>query len=274
MPRITRTGLVELARRKIRQALGYQSLPYRFAARTINLGSVLISEGLSTTVVLERLKASAVPEGPPVSVKFKRLKHPISLRPGSRDVETLISNAVRLEYGQLRLPADVPHFIVDGGAYIGDTSSYFLSEYPASRVMALEPNPESFQIAKRNLEPYGGRVTLLNKALADKHGTLFLSGLETGAKVSATGTVSVECATVADLIAMSPTGRISLLKLDIEGAEEALFANDARNWLDKVDHLIVETHGPSCEKSVLAACKDAAWSVRRYRNLYYCSAPE
>jgi FkbM family methyltransferase len=267
-----RTGFGELARQRIRGALGYQSLPYRIAARILDLGSTLLSEGLKTTMTLQRLKASAAIDVPAVAVKFKRLEHPISLRPGSRDVETLISNAVRLEYGQLVLEANAPHFVVDGGAYIGDTSSYFLSQYPRATVVALEPNPESFEIAKKNLEPYGERVMLLNKALAEKNGTLFLSGSETGAKVGPTGTVSVECATVADLIAMSATGRISVLKLDIEGAEEALFSNDARNWLDKVDHIIVETHGPNCEKAVLAALKAADWNVRRYRNLYYCSA--
>ncbi len=267
-----RTGLGELARQRIRGALGYQSLAYRIAARILDLGSTLRNEGLSTTITLHRLKVSSVDGRSATSVKFKRLQHPISLRAGSRDVETLISNAVRLEYGQLRLAPNEPHFIVDGGAYIGDTSAYFLSSYRAATVVALEPNPESFEIAARNLEPYGDRAHLLNKALADKHGTLFLSGSETGARVGASGGVTVECVTIDELTTISPTGRISILKLDIEGAEEARFSNDAGKWLERVDHIIVETHGPSCEAAVLTALTAAMWDVRRYRNLYYCSA--
>lgn len=85
-------GFVELARRSIRSALGYQSLPYRAAARTLDLGSILLSEGPSTLIALERLRASAQRSGPSVAVKFRCLKHPISLRPGSRDVDTLVSN--------------------------------------------------------------------------------------------------------------------------------------------------------------------------------------
>jgi len=267
------TGFVELARRNIREAIGYRSWAYRTAARMLDLGALVLSEGPGAAIRIERLKAATGQREKSVAVKFRRLKYPISLRPGSRDVETLISNVVRLEYGQLKLPTDAAHFIVDGGAYIGDTSAYFLSIYPASRILALEPNRESFDIAKRNLEPYGDRVALLHKALADKRGTLFLSGLETGAKVTATGTMAVECLTVSDLIAMSPNGRINVLKLDIEGAEEALFSNETGEWLNKVDHIIVETHGPACEKVVLGALESANWTVRRYRNLYYCSAP-
>jgi len=269
---LNRTDFVEIARRRVRHVLGYNSWLYRNAARTLNFGVLLLSEGLGTAVQLERLKDRSANAGAPLSVKFRRLRHPISLRPGSQDIDTLINNAVRLEYGQLTLPADAPHFIVDGGAYIGDTSSFFLSQPPNATVVALEPNPESFAIASGNLAPYGERAVLLNKALADKPGTLYLSGVETGAKVGEVGMTAVECATVGDLIAMSPTGRITVLKLDIEGAEEAVFRNDAAHWLDKVDHIIVETHGPSCEAAVIETLRAARWSYRRYRNLYYGSA--
>lgn len=88
-----------------------------------------------------------------------------------------------------------------------------------------------------------------------------------------TGSIAVDCVTITDLVAMSPTGRISVLKLDIEGAEDALFSCGAEAWLGKVDHIIVETHGPDCETAVLDALDAANWTARRYRNLYYCSAP-
>lgn len=268
-----RTSIVERARARVRDVLGYQSLPYRLAAAAIDFGSVLVSEGPATALALRRLRRQDDGGAPQVSVKFKRLRHPINLRPGSRDIDTLVSNAVRLEYGQLSLPRDEPHFIVNGGAYIGDTSSYFLSQYPNATVVSLEPNPESFDIAARNLTPYGDRAILLNNALSDKCGKLFLSGVETGARIGETGSVPVDCLTVPDLLERSPDGRITVLKLDIEGAEQALFSNGAEAWLDKVDHIIVETHGPECEKAVVQTLEAAKWSVRRYRYLYYCSAP-
>ena len=260
------------ARRRVRDVLGYDNWLYRIAARTLDFSALILSEGLRTAIQLERLRVRRRNVGAPISVKFRRLAHPISLRPGSRDIDTLVSNAVRLEYGQLTLPPDAPRFIVDGGAYIGDTSCFFLSRYPKATVVALEPNPESLAIASRNLAPYGDRAVLLNKALADRHGTLFLSGVETGARVGEAGSIVVECVTIGDLVAMSHTGCIDVLKLDIEGAEAALFRNDAAAWLNKVDHIIVETHGPDCEAAVIETLDAAGWSHRRYRNLYYCSA--
>jgi len=270
---VAKSSFVERVRAPVRSVLGYQSLPYRLAAAAMDFGSVLISEGPATALALRRLRRQKDASAPSVSVKFKRLLHPISLRPGSRDIDTLVSNAVRLEYGQLELSKDAPHFIVDGGAYIGDTSAFFLSRHPNATVVSLEPNPESFEIAACNLAPYGERGILLNKALADKAGELFLSGVETGARLGEAGSIAVECLTVPDLLERSPDGRITVLKLDIEGAEQALFSTGVDAWLDKVDHIIVETHGPECERSVLQALGAAKWSVRRYRNLYYCSAP-
>ncbi len=269
---MTGRGLVEAARVRVRGLLGYDSVAYRTLAWAANFGATLASEGPRTAFLIERLRSARAP-GPAVSVKFRRLLHPIALRPNTPDADTLVSNAVRLEYGQLALAPDAPHFIVDAGAYIGDTSAFFLSAYPKAAVVALEPNPASFAIAERNLAPYGSRVTLLRNALADAAGTLFLSGSETGATVGETGGVAVESVTVPDLLTMAPTGRITVLKLDIEGAEAALFRNDAARWLDKIEHIIVETHGPDCEAALRDALGAAGWSSRRHRNLHYCSAP-
>ena len=111
------TGLAELARQRIRATIGYRSWPYRTVARMLDLAALVLGEGPWTAIKIERLKAVGTERGSSVDMKFRRLKHPISLRPCSRDVETLISSLVRLEYGQLMLPTDAAHFIVDGGAY-------------------------------------------------------------------------------------------------------------------------------------------------------------
>jgi Methyltransferase FkbM domain len=58
--------------------------------------------------------------------------------------------------------------------------------------------------------------------------------------------------------------RISLLKLDIEGAEPEVFRNSSA-WIDKVDSLIVELHErmkPGCNRSYYTGTGgfDAEWS--------------
>jgi hypothetical protein len=40
--------------------------------------------------------------------------------------------------------------------------------------------------------------------------------------------------------------RISLLKIDIEGAEVQLFSEGCESWLSKVDNIVIELHDDSC----------------------------
>ena len=104
--------------------------------------SILKPEGLDTCRLLRRLTVSSC-EGNQVAVALRRLSHPIVIRPATSDVLSVINNCIREEYGQFK-ETKVPKLIIDAGAYIGDTSAYFLSRFPSARVIALEPNPESF----------------------------------------------------------------------------------------------------------------------------------
>jgi hypothetical protein len=48
--------------------------------------------------------------------------------------------------------------------------------------------------------------------------------------------------TVDRLLQESGFGRISILKIDVEGAEVALFSSGTQAWLPQVDNLCVEIH--------------------------------
>ena len=138
------------------------------------------------TLRIRRLSRSCPGQTGAEIIEFRSLRHPIVVRLGTDDLPALINNAVRQEWGQL--PAHYkPEVIIDAGAYIGDTSAYFLSRFPGARVVALEPNPASFKQAERNLLAYGERVTLLQAALWDEITTVHISGQGTGAAVSARG---------------------------------------------------------------------------------------
>lgn len=261
---------LERLRQRIRSVLGYDSLVYRTMAGAINQSLLLLREGPRSAFLINRLKRSEGSASAPVAVKLRRLEHPIYVRPGTNDCETVVNNIVREEYGQLSLAPQGPHFIVDAGAYIGDTSAYFINRYPGSTIVALEPNPASFSMAKQNLAPYGNRVVLVEKALWVQRTTLRVSGLETGARVSGSGDTNVETMTISDLLKLSPSGRITLLKLDIEGGEEQLFSEEPESWLPEVDNIIIETHGAGIERLVLQVLDRAGWGALRHRNLYYC----
>ena len=72
---------------------------------------------------------------------------------------------------------------------------------------------------------------------------------------------------------MERTGweRVNILKMDIEGAEADVLGRTADAWLDRVDMLIIELHGPECERQVSESLGRNGFAVKRYRSLWYCA---
>jgi hypothetical protein len=65
----------------------------------------------------------------------------------------------------------------------------------------------------------------------------------------------IEAVTITDIIKLSQTGFIDILKLDIEGSEKEVFSG-RQDWLDKVGILIVELHErfkPGCSQALYSA---------------------
>jgi FkbM family methyltransferase len=58
--------------------------------------------------------------------------------------------------------------------------------------------------------------------------------------------------TIGDLLVRLETADLGLLKLDIEGAEEALFTENYEEWIDRVRALIVEVHGTKAKEAVMS----------------------
>lgn len=120
--------------------------------------------------------------------------------------------------------------IVDVGSNIGFAALYFAGRFPNSEVHAIEPAPRTFERLVENVA--GSKIHTHNLALGDQMGEIALHtypkhlsssildrGIE-GGKV-----VSVPMTTLADFARSNGIDRIGLLKVDIEGAEERLFAN-------------------------------------------------
>jgi FkbM family methyltransferase len=207
--------------------------------------------------------------GSQMALSLCSLRYPIVVRAGTDDVSTVVNNAIRAEYGQFTHNF-APNVIVDAGAYIGDTSAYFLSRFPASRVIALEPNGESFVLASQNLLPYGDRVSLLKAALWTEVTTVHFGGVQTGAAIGLQG-LEASTETIPSLMTKFDLAFIDLLKLDIEGAEFKVVPSGVGNWLDKVGVICLETHGSEIEKVLIPLLSGAGFSCTRFRNLWYCT---
>ena len=62
-------------------------------------------------------------------------------------------------------------FIIDLGAHIGLSTLYFKQTYPGSEIIAIEPNPGTFELLEQNLfENQIDGVTAINAAVSDQSG--------------------------------------------------------------------------------------------------------
>jgi len=258
---------MERIRRLVRKVLGYNNPIYRFSARLADDLAVISSEGVGTWRALRRLGSSnnclKVQ-----TIKLQRLQYPIAIRAGTKDVLSIISNCVREEYGQFQRDFD-PQFIIDAGAYIGDTSAYFLTRFPRCCVVALEPNDDSRVQAEKNLACYQPRVELIGAALFDSVGSVTFGGTETGASIGG-GDIEVPTTTVPALLARYDKERIDILKMDIEGAETTVLRSGDNDWLKSVRLLLLGTYGPRIEAEVLPLLARNGFEFQRFRNLWYC----
>ena len=154
--------------------------------------------------------------------------------------------------------------MVDAGANVGYASVLFAERWPEATIVALEPDASNFRLLVKNTRHYP-HILPLQAALWSDHRPLRVVGENKWAlRVEDAAESEFTTVTMADLVAMSG-GRIDLLKLDIEGAECGLFANDP-TCLDDVDLLIVELHDWLCEATTalkaLLSGRPHRWETR------------
>ena len=259
---------MEVVRRAVRSIFKYDSSVYRFGAAALDFLATIRTDGYVTWKILNRLKNGAGGDRSPRPVVLRNLMHPLFLRPCTDDAGTVVTNVIRAEYGQLS-PLTAPVWMVDAGAYIGDTSAYFLSRFPGLTVIALEPDPTSHGMAQLNLKPYGDRVILLQQGLSATGGISCLSGEGTGAALSDEG-IGIDCTTIPMLLDRFHLPRIDILKMDIEGAEEAIFSTNPEAWLSRIGTLVIEIQGEKVRELISRVLSANGFTMQRYRSVWYC----
>ena len=222
---------METIRKLVRSFLRYDSGLYKAGSIFLDSNSIIRKEGLKTWFKLRHLRVGKQDDVQPILLPLKNLRHPILIRPGTEDIGTIINNVIREEYGDFTLSKE-PEWMIDAGAYIGDTAAYFISKFPKLKVIALEPNPTSYEMARQNLVPYGDHAVVLKKGLYSNEKTQFFSGDSTGASIKDFG-IEIECTTIPSLLERYSIPRVDILKMDIEGAEEAIFLSNPEVWLNR-----------------------------------------
>ena len=138
-----------------------------------------------------------------------------------------------------------PFFFFDIGANIGFASAYFLSRHPKNRVCCFEPDETNLPWLNRNLAGFPGRVTIINQAVATetvlyraetgKHSALHPNDIATiPQKVASSGFGDV-------LAASAPDALPTVVKLDVEGAEEELIKSVRFENYPQLQRLLCES---------------------------------
>jgi FkbM family methyltransferase len=165
-------------------------------------------------------------------------------------------------------PEDVES-VVDCGANVGYASCWYLSRFPLARVVAVEPDPCNLEVLRMNLAGYPGRSVVVPAAVWARDGSVTLARHtgrrgEWARRVEAalvhTGDVRAIC--MRTLLDEVGAPNVDVLKVDIEGAEELVFASGDVSWLRLVRVLAIELHGEHCERALRAAVARAGAHVR------------
>jgi FkbM family methyltransferase len=145
--------------------------------------------------------------------------------------------------------------IVDLGANVGYSCLYFAGRFPGSRLLAFEPHPTFARFFKRNMALNGleSRVRLIPAAAHTTNGMAALTDAEDSSslvELSEAGAIPVQTVDFFEAVGAQP---ISLLKMDVEGAEIPLLADPRFGTLD-VRMILLEWHDPSGSGSSKGSC--------------------
>ncbi len=187
-----------------------------------------------------------------ISLNIPQILTPIYIRLGTTDVSNFQENFMQIEFP---LPANLsPKLIIDAGANAGYASLFFISKYPQAKIISVEPEESNFKVLLKNCTPYAN-FEGVKSAIWINDGFVKIINPKAGStafRVEETSGVNKDALpaiTIQRILAKSGFDRIGILKIDIEGAEKELFKDNYKEWLGKVDVLIIELHDrfkPGC----------------------------
>jgi FkbM family methyltransferase len=180
---------------------------------------------------------------------------PVTVRPGDSDLATLrqvfhgeeyrvripeVEQALMDAYLAILAKSRTPA-IVDAGANIGAASLWLRKQYPEAHIVAIEPDPMSFGLLRRNTAA-DHATTAIEAAIGSSPGHVKIStpgdSWATQTERSVEGTQII---TMPDAFAKAPVGEPFIAKVDIEGFESDLFSGNL-GWLDHVRAVFIEPH--------------------------------
>jgi FkbM family methyltransferase len=218
-------------------------------------------------------------------IQPKGVAFPLLVRRGSSDIDVFNQIFVQQEYACLDDLSNVG-LVVDCGANVGYSSAYFLSKFPQCSVIAVEPDSRNFSALQRNLVSYGTRAKLINAGIWSQTAQLVISqdkyrdGREWTRQVrecEESEEADIQGIDIGSILKEAGSERISLLKMDVEGAEAVVFSKNYDSWLHRVDAIAIELHDDSVFGNASAVFSSAIngqeFEVSRSGELTICRRP-
>jgi FkbM family methyltransferase len=161
-----------------------------------------------------------------------------------------------------------PEYIIDAGAYTGVSTVYFRHKYREAKIIAVEPEKSNFDLLVRNTKPYKN-IFCVNAGVYCEDIPLVISDHSAEkyafrVEPSASTEKSVPGYMIETLMKEFQLPHVDILKMDIEGAEYSVFANNPDAWLAGVRVIVAELHEfihPGVSELVLGVLKDSGFKI-------------
>lgn len=165
-----------------------------------------------------------------------------------------------------------PGTILDLGANVGFASLFLGRKYPQAEIACVEPVDSNFRLLCANLALNHINAAVFEAAAGISDGFMEMTldafdyghkivGIDFG-KTIAGRLIRVESLSVPTLLQRLKWARVELLKIDIEGYEGVLLAQN-RDWLWNVDQICIECHENYGESDLIAVARDFGFSSPR-----------
>ena len=220
---------------------------------TDKIGPLKMAEYLVRTTISRLTKRQ-------MEFKLPQMANPVAIRTGMSDMQVFHDIFIWGEYGFLK-PVAERTTLLDIGANVGYSSTYFAGIYPKCEVVAVELMHSNFEQLSRNTAFLGNRIRTVEAAVWSHNDGVSIAddtfrdgdAWSHHASEAEDGKSLVPSITMLNLMQQHAMPRVNICKIDIEGAEYELFAPGNRRWVNKCDVILLEIHEDLATFDIVAA---------------------